>query len=93
VLSEKASITGKPAAVFTENRDPERESLTENNLPDVPSTANTADPLPITDSEDEFALDPDINIDPLIKADPDMSKTVLAVVLFIRNDPEIWELF
>ena len=46
VLSEKASITGRPAAVFTENKDPDKESSTWKSLPDVPSTLNTLDPLP-----------------------------------------------
>jgi hypothetical protein len=44
MLSEKASITGKPAAVFTENKDPDKESSIWNNLPDTPSTVNTLDP-------------------------------------------------
>jgi len=43
-LSEKASIIGKPAAVFTENKDPDKESSIWNNLPDTPSTVNTLDP-------------------------------------------------
>jgi hypothetical protein len=43
-LSEKASIIGRPAAVLTENKDPESESSTENRRPDVPSTVNTLDP-------------------------------------------------
>ena len=36
VLSEKASIVGKPATVLTENKDPVSESVTENNCPDEP---------------------------------------------------------
>lgn len=64
MLSEKASITGSPAAVLTENRDPERESSTENNLPDVPSTVNTLEP-------DEFiAKAPEINDEPVTLAPP-----------------------
>ena len=43
-MSEKASITGKPAAVFTENKDPDKESSIWNNLPETPSTVNTLDP-------------------------------------------------
>ena len=43
-MSEKASITGRPAAVLTENNEPESESSTWNKRPDVPSTENTSDP-------------------------------------------------
>ncbi len=43
-MSEKASIIGKPAAVFTENKDPDKESSIWNNLPEIPSTVNTLDP-------------------------------------------------
>jgi hypothetical protein len=46
VLSENASMTGRPAAVLTENNEPDKESSTENRRPDVPSTVNTPDPLP-----------------------------------------------
>jgi hypothetical protein len=63
-LSEKASIIGKPAAVLTENNDPERESLTENKRPDVPSTVNTPDP------EELIAKDPEIEDEPDISAPP-----------------------
>ena len=37
-------MTGRPAAVLTENNDPDNESSTENNLPDEPSIDNTLDP-------------------------------------------------
>jgi hypothetical protein len=47
VLSENASIIGSPAAVFTENSDPERESSIWKSLPEIPSTANTFDPVPL----------------------------------------------
>ena len=46
MLSENASIKGKPAAVFTENKEPDKESSTENNLPEVPSTVKTPEPEP-----------------------------------------------
>ena len=39
-------MTGRPAAVFTENKDPDKESSIWNNLPDTPSTVNTLDPVP-----------------------------------------------
>jgi hypothetical protein len=42
-LSENASITGKPAAVLTENNEPDNESSTENNLPAAPSTMKIDD--------------------------------------------------
>jgi hypothetical protein len=63
-LSEKASITGKPATVLTENKDPERESSTEKRRPAVPSTVNTLDP------EALIAKDPDIAEEPVILAPP-----------------------
>ena len=63
-MSEKASITGKPAAVLTENKDPDSESSTENKRPDVPSTVNTLDP------EDRIDTDPDIAEEPVIFAPP-----------------------
>jgi hypothetical protein len=63
-LSEKASIIGKPAAVLTENNDPERESSTEKRRPEVPSTVNTPDP------EELSARDPEIKDEPVIPAPP-----------------------
>ena len=59
VLSENASITGRPAIVLTENNEPDNESSTENKRPDVPSTVNTPDPLPRNTSEDD-AFEDDI---------------------------------
>jgi hypothetical protein len=50
-LSEKASIIGNPAAVFTENKDPDNESSIWNNLPDTPSTVNTLDPEAFINTE------------------------------------------
>lgn len=58
VLSENASIIGRPAAVFTENNDPDKESSIANNLPEVPSTVNTPDP------EALIATDPVVLIPP-----------------------------
>ena len=63
-MSEKASITGKPAAVLTENRDPDKESSTEKRRPEVPSTVNTLEP------EAFIAKDPDIADEPVILAPP-----------------------
>jgi hypothetical protein len=63
-LSEKASITGKPAAVLTENKDPDKESSTEKRRPAVPSTVNTLEP------EAFMAKDPDIAEEPVILAPP-----------------------
>jgi hypothetical protein len=52
VLSANASITGKPAIVFTENKLLDRSSDTSNNLPLFPSTAKIVeladDPEPTT---------------------------------------------
>lgn len=58
VLSENASITGRPAIVFTENKDPERESSTEKSLPAAPSTVNKLDPDDAMDSAPLIADDP-----------------------------------
>ncbi len=44
VLSENASITGKPAIVFAENKDPVSESVTENNCPEEPCMSRTVEP-------------------------------------------------
>ena len=44
VLSEKASIMGRPAAVLTENNEPDRESSIWKRRPEVPSTEKTSDP-------------------------------------------------
>lgn len=44
VLSENTSITGKPATVFTENKEPVSESVIENNWPEEPSTLRTVEP-------------------------------------------------
>lgn len=63
-MSEKASIIGKPAAVLTENKDPDRESSIWNNRPEVPSTVNTEEP------EDIIPKDPVIPEEPVIKAPP-----------------------
>ena len=51
LLSENASITGRPEIKFAENIEPDISSVTENNLPLVPSTVNTLEPLPSTDRE------------------------------------------
>ena len=64
VLSEKASMIGRPAAVLTENKDPESESSTEKRRPEVPSTVNALEP------EALIARDPEINEDPVILAPP-----------------------
>jgi hypothetical protein len=45
VLSSKASIIGSPAISLTLKRDPERLSVTENNLPFAPSTLNLSNPV------------------------------------------------
>jgi hypothetical protein len=78
VLSENASITGKPAAVLTLNNEPDNESSTENNLPAAPSTENRDDvdalPDPLTfNTSDEpdtcnlyVAFDPDAPIPTLV---------------------------
>ena len=66
-MSENASITGKPAAVLTENNEPDNESSTENKRPEVPSTVNTPEPVPITANEEEFATEPDILSEPVIE--------------------------
>ena len=62
MLSEKASITGKPPAVFTLNNEPVKLSSTWNNLPTVPSTENTAEPLPRNEAA---TVEPDCIIDPV----------------------------
>ena len=64
MLSENASITGKPAAVLTENNDPDRESSMENRRPAVPSTVNTLDP------EEFIAKAPEIKDEPVMLAPP-----------------------
>ena len=51
-------MTGRPATVFTENSDPDKESSTENSLPAVPSTVNTLDPEDNMDSAPLIAEDP-----------------------------------
>lgn len=50
--------------MFTEKRDPDKESSTENNLPEVPSTVNTPDP------EAFIAKDPDMAEEPVMLAPP-----------------------
>jgi hypothetical protein len=78
VLSEKASITGKPPAVLTENNDPVSESSTWNNLPTVPSTVNTPEPLPYN----EAPVDPDCIKDPVIlKVEPSNNKLASPLIV------------
>ena len=50
-LSENASMTGVPDIVLALNKLPLKLSLTLNNLPYVPSTATTSEPLPSTYKE------------------------------------------
>lgn len=57
VLSANASITGKPAIVFTENKESDKSSDTENNLPLFPSIENKS-VLP-TDPEPKRVRDPE----------------------------------
>lgn len=56
VLSEKASMIGRPAAVLTLNKDPESVSSTWNRRPTVPSIEKRAEPLP---RRDAATVDPD----------------------------------
>ena len=58
VLAEKAAMTGRPAIVLTEKRDPDKESSTEKSLPAVPSTVNKVDPDDTMDSAPLIADDP-----------------------------------
>ena len=44
VSSENTSINGKPEIVFTENKDPDKPSVTVNNCPDVPNMFNKVPP-------------------------------------------------
>ena len=53
-------MTGRPAAVFTENKDPDKESSTENNLPEVPSTVNNPEPDPFKDVLPDTSKEPDV---------------------------------
>ena len=48
VLSENTSIIGIPDISFTENKEPDRESVTENNCPCEPNISSIADPDPCT---------------------------------------------
>ena len=64
MLSENASITGKPDTKLALNILPDIASLTENNLPLVPSTVKMFEPLPI------------ISILPLKPAEPVNGKPV-----------------
>ena len=63
VLSENTSSTGNPEISFTENNDPDKLSVIENNSPCDPCTVNTGlvDPEPYT-----------VNVDPdIVPIDPD----------------------
>jgi len=57
VLSANASITGSPATVFTENKESDKSSDTENNLPLFPSIENNS-VLPV-DPEPYRVRDPE----------------------------------
>jgi len=57
-------MIGKPAAVLTENKEPDSESSIWNNLPAVPSTVKTLEP------EDRIDKDPVMNEEPVILAPP-----------------------
>ena len=57
VLFAKASITGRPAIVFTENSESDKSSDTENNLPLFPSIENNS-VLPV-DPEPKRVRDPE----------------------------------
>ncbi len=69
LLVANASITGKPATVFTENNESDKSSVTANNLPNAPSivskslpepiNVNTADAVGMAD-EDKYNLEPDM---------------------------------
>ena len=48
VSSENTSKIGIPEISFTLNKDPDRLSVTENNLPKLPSTENIVEPEPDT---------------------------------------------
>jgi hypothetical protein len=63
VSSEKISIKGKPEIVFTENKEPDNPSVTENNCPEVPNTLNILPPavrpwMVVTSVEPEIYSDP-----------------------------------
>jgi hypothetical protein len=74
VLSENASITGNPPAVFTLNNEPVKLSSTWNSLPTVPSTENTAEPLPRNEAAND---EPDCINEPVIfKVEPSNVKLV-----------------
>jgi len=69
LLVANASITGKPATVFTENNESDKSSVTANNLPNAPSTVNNSLPEPInvntadavgSADEDKYNREPDI---------------------------------
>ena len=77
-MSENASMTGRPAAVFTENKDPDSESSIWNNLPDTPSTVNTLEP------EAFIATDP-VNL--CVSAV--LSPNILLPLLYITDDDTV----
>ena len=73
-----ASITGKPAIVFTENNESDKSSVTSNRRPFAPSIENrvkfAALPEPTTDTL--FAVFPDT-----VKVDPSNVKFVSALIV------------
>jgi hypothetical protein len=72
-------MTGKPAAVLTENKEPDRESSTENSLPEEPSMDRMVEPEPAIDTELEVAvIDPEVNaLLPITLKDPEGDKGAL----------------
>ena len=49
LLSENTSKIGKPEMLLTENSEPDKLSVTVNNLPTEPSTENIVEPEPDTE--------------------------------------------
>ena len=52
-------MVGRPAAVLTENKDPDKESVTENNCPEEPCTSTTVEPDLYTSRADPVPADAD----------------------------------
>ena len=52
-------MVGRPAAVLTENKDPDKESVTENNCPEEPCTSTTVEPDLQTVSADPVPAEPE----------------------------------
>jgi hypothetical protein len=82
-LSAKASITGRPATVLTENKESDRSSEISNNLPLAPSIAKIVPPVELAELIINASPEEEIKILPVNKC---VSSTVSPNLV----DPEVY---